>query len=79
MHVLAWLCLKRAGVSITRSFKVVWSSDVFVGNSLVDIFANCGSIEDSWRVFNKMPSQDVVTWSTMILGHVKCWQGQKAL
>jgi hypothetical protein len=26
-----------------------------------------------------MPSQDVVTWSTMILGHVKCWQGQKAL
>jgi len=25
MHVLAWLCLKRAGVSITRSFKMVWS------------------------------------------------------
>ncbi len=54
-------------------------SDVFVGNSLVDIYANCGSIEDSWRVFNKMPSQDVVTWSTMTLGHVKCQQGQKAL
>jgi pentatricopeptide repeat protein len=54
-------------------------SDVFVGNSLVDIYANCGSIEDSWRVFNKMSSQDVVTWSTMILGHVKCRQGQEAL
>jgi pentatricopeptide repeat protein len=29
--------------------------DVFVGNSLVDMYAKCGSIEDAWRVFNKMP------------------------
>jgi pentatricopeptide repeat protein len=42
-------------------------SDVFVGSSLVDMYAKCGSIEDAWRVFNKMPSQNVVTWSTMIL------------
>jgi len=44
----------------------------------VDMYAKCGSIEDAWRVFNKMPSQNVVTWSSMILGHVKCGQGQKA-
>jgi pentatricopeptide repeat protein len=54
-------------------------SDVFVGSSLVDMYAKCGSIEDAWRVFNKMPSRDVVTWTAMILGHVKCQQGQKAL
>jgi pentatricopeptide repeat protein len=30
--------------------------DVFVGSSLVDMYAKCGSIEDNWRVFNKMPS-----------------------
>jgi pentatricopeptide repeat protein len=54
-------------------------SNVFLGNSLVDMYAKCGSIEDAWRVFNKMPSQDVVTWTSMILGHVKCGQGQKAL
>jgi pentatricopeptide repeat protein len=54
-------------------------SDVFVGSSLVDMYAKCGSIEDAWRVFNKMPSRDVVTWTAMILGHVKCGQGQKAL
>ncbi|KAH9549032.1 hypothetical protein CY35_11G119600, partial [Sphagnum magellanicum] len=35
--------------------------------SLVDMYAKCGSIEDAWRVFNKMPSQNVVTW-TAILG-----------
>jgi len=26
-----------------------WDSDVFVGNSLVDMYAKCGSIEDAWR------------------------------
>jgi pentatricopeptide repeat protein len=56
-----------------------WESDVFVGSSLVDMYAKCGSMEDDERVFNKMSSRDVVAWTAMILGHVKCGQGQKAL
>ncbi len=46
---------------------------------MVDLYTTCGSIEDAWRVFNKMPSQGAVTWTAMILGHLKCGQGQKAL
>ncbi|CAM6030174.1 unnamed protein product [Sphagnum balticum] len=53
--------------------------DVFVGNSLVDMYAKCGSIDDAWRVFNNMSTRNVVAWSSMILGHVKCGQGQQAL
>ncbi len=53
--------------------------DAFVGSSLVDMYTKCGSMEDAWRVFNKMPSRDAVTWTAMILGHVNCGQGQKAL
>jgi pentatricopeptide repeat protein len=53
--------------------------DAFVGNSLVDMYVKCGSMEDAWSVFNKMPSHDAVTWTAMILGHVNCGQGQKAL
>ncbi|CAM6061539.1 unnamed protein product [Sphagnum tenellum] len=56
-----------------------WDSDVIVGNSLVDMYAECGSMDDAWRVFSKMPSRDVVTWTTMISGHVTCGEGQKAL
>jgi len=56
-----------------------WDSDAFVGNSLVDMYAKCGSMEDAWEVFNKMPFQDMVTWTAMILGYVQCGQGQKAL
>jgi pentatricopeptide repeat protein len=29
--------------------------DVFVRSSLVDMYAKCGSMDDAWRVFNKMP------------------------
>jgi pentatricopeptide repeat protein len=56
-----------------------WDSDVYVGSSLVDMYAKCGKIEDALRVFNKLPSRDVVTWSAMILGHVQSGQGRKAL
>ncbi|CAM6077768.1 unnamed protein product, partial [Sphagnum tenellum] len=43
------------------------------------MYAKCGSIEDAWKMLKKMPSRDVVTWNTMILGHVKCGQGQNTL
>jgi pentatricopeptide repeat protein len=36
-------------------------------------------IEDAWRVFNKMPSRDVITWNTMTSGHVNYGQGQKVV
>ncbi len=57
----------------------VLEGDVFLGSSLVDMYAKCGSIKDAWSVFNKMHTRDVVAWSVMILGYLKCGQGQKAL
>jgi hypothetical protein len=27
--------------------------DVFVGSSLVDMYAKCGSMDDAWRVFRR--------------------------
>jgi pentatricopeptide repeat protein len=56
-----------------------WDSNVFVGTSLVDMYAKCGSMEDAHRVFNKMSSSDPVTWTAMLSGHVTCGEGQKAL
>ncbi|CAM6036051.1 unnamed protein product [Sphagnum compactum] len=58
-------------------------SDIYVCNSLIDIlvdmYAKCGSIEDALRVFKRMSTRNVVAWSAIILGHVKCGQGHKAL
>ncbi len=53
-------------------------TDVFVGSSLIAMYAKCGSIEDAFRVFYRMPTHNVVSWNAMILGHVQCGRGQKA-
>jgi len=52
---------------------------VVVGNSLVDMYAKYGSMEDAWKAHNKMPSRNVVTWNAMIFRYVRCGQGRKAL
>ncbi len=53
--------------------------DVFVGSSLVDMYAKCGSMEDAWSVFNKMPSQNVVTWIAILGGCAIHGHGKEVL
>ncbi|CAK9213960.1 unnamed protein product [Sphagnum jensenii] len=43
------------------------------------MYVKCGSMEDASRVFNKIPSHNVVTWNMMLFGHVKCGEREKAL
>jgi hypothetical protein len=50
-----------------------------VGNSLVDMYAKCGSMEDVQRAFNKLPSPDAGHLECSYIGHVKHVQGQKVL
>jgi pentatricopeptide repeat protein len=54
-------------------------SDVFVGSSLVNMYAKCGSMEDAGRVFNKMPSRTVVTWNAILGGCAMNGHGKEAL
>jgi len=49
-----------------------YESVTFVGNSLVDMSIKCGSMEDASRLFNKMPSHNVVTLNTMVLVLGQC-------
>jgi pentatricopeptide repeat protein len=43
------------------------------------MYAKCGSLEDALKVFNKMPSRDVVTWNAMIGGYAIHGHGKEAL
>jgi pentatricopeptide repeat protein len=54
-------------------------SDAYLGSSLVDMYAKCGSMEDAWNVFNRIPYHNAVTWNAMISGHVISGQGQRSL
>ncbi|KAJ7534255.1 hypothetical protein O6H91_13G086000 [Diphasiastrum complanatum] len=59
--------------------KSKWKSDNFVGNSLIDMYSKCGSMEDAHRVFDGILANDIVCWSAMILGYVKSGQAEEAL
>eukprot|EP01018_Ginkgo_biloba_P004534 Gb_08029 [translate_table: standard] len=59
--------------------KLAFESDVFVGTSLVDMYAKCGSILDSLKVFNKMPERSVVSWTAMITAYAQHGLGSEAI
>ncbi|GLJ49785.1 hypothetical protein SUGI_1057230 [Cryptomeria japonica] len=56
-----------------------FESDTLVGNSLVDMYAKCGSIEDAQIVFDNMPAWDVVSWNAIIVGNAVNGFGKEAL
>ncbi|XP_024537145.1 pentatricopeptide repeat-containing protein At1g11290, chloroplastic-like [Selaginella moellendorffii] len=47
------------------------SRDVFVGNTLIDMYAKCGTMVDSRRVFDAMLTRDVVSYNAIMLGYAE--------
>lgn len=59
--------------------KVGLNSNVFVSNALMDVYAKCGEIENSMKLFVESPEQNDVTWNTIIVGYVQLGDGEKAM
>ncbi|XP_024525969.1 pentatricopeptide repeat-containing protein At4g39530-like isoform X1 [Selaginella moellendorffii] len=55
-----------------------FQSDTFVGNSLIGMYAKCGSLADAHKVFDRMPERDVVSWTALMLGYVECGEAEVA-
>lgn len=51
--------------------KKIYKSDIFIGTSLVDMYAKCGEIEDSRNVFDAMRNRNTVTWTSIIAGYAR--------
>lgn len=45
-----------------------FDNNYFVGASLIESYAKCGSLEDAVKVFDGIQERDVVIWSSMIAG-----------
>ncbi|XP_030973109.1 pentatricopeptide repeat-containing protein At4g21300-like [Quercus lobata] len=53
--------------------------DVFVGSSLIKLYAENGCIGDARYLFDKMPHKDCVMWNIMLNGYVKNADSSSAL
>lgn len=59
--------------------KKAYDMDVYVGTSLVDLYAKCGKIEDSRTLFDGMRRRNAITWSTIIAGYARNDLGGEAI
>ncbi|URE25363.1 NPH3 family [Musa troglodytarum] len=50
-----------------------------VGNALIDFYAKCGSIEEAYKVFDKMDERTVVSWTCLIVGLAMNGFGEESL
>eukprot|EP01018_Ginkgo_biloba_P019689 Gb_04894 [translate_table: standard] len=63
------------GYIIRKGFE----SEVFVANSLIDMYAKCGSVEIARNVFDKMSKRNVVSWSSLLAGYAQSGYANEAL
>ncbi|XP_009413734.2 putative pentatricopeptide repeat-containing protein At3g23330 [Musa acuminata AAA Group] len=55
------------GFAIRHAF----DTDVFIGSSLIDMYANCTNVDYSRRVFDLLPNPDPISWNSIIAGLVQ--------
>ncbi|CAK7356210.1 unnamed protein product [Dovyalis caffra] len=48
--------------------KTLSDFDLFLGNSLISMYAKCGEIHDAYSIFTNMNYRDLISWNTMIMG-----------
>ncbi|PQQ06946.1 pentatricopeptide repeat-containing protein [Prunus yedoensis var. nudiflora] len=46
------------------------AEDVFVGTTIVDLYAKCGKMNEAVKKFSRMPTRNVVSWTAIISGFV---------
>ncbi|KAF8405122.1 hypothetical protein HHK36_010020 [Tetracentron sinense] len=49
--------------------KTGFGDDIFTGSALIDMYANCGCLEDARKLFVGMGEKDVACWNAMIAGN----------
>ncbi|ESW30766.1 hypothetical protein PHAVU_002G180700 [Phaseolus vulgaris] len=65
-------CIPLGGTLHSLIFKTGFRSDRYVGNALLNMYADCHALRSARKVFEEITDKDVVTWSSMIAAYVAC-------
>ncbi|KAL4191578.1 hypothetical protein AMTRI_Chr07g81300 [Amborella trichopoda] len=53
----------------THILKVGFETDVYVANSLIDMYAKCECLEEAENVFDKMPERNLTSYYSLVSGY----------
>lgn len=59
--------------------KLGFCLDLFIGSSLVDLYAKCGLMELAYGVFCSMPVKSVMVWNALLNGYAEEGDGRKLI
>ncbi|XP_061337934.1 pentatricopeptide repeat-containing protein At4g13650-like [Gastrolobium bilobum] len=59
--------------------KYGYSSNLNVQNGLVSMYARCGSIPDSKKIFSSMNEHDVISWNSLLSGYAHHGHGREVV
>ncbi|KAG5535856.1 hypothetical protein RHGRI_023579 [Rhododendron griersonianum] len=48
-----------------------FASDLYVGNTMIDMYVKCGFLDCGRKVFDEMPDRDVISWTSLIVGYAR--------
>lgn len=55
------------------------ATDVAVGSALVDMYAKCGCLSLARKVFDAMPTKNVISWNVILMAYGMHGKGEEAL
>ncbi|KAJ7950650.1 Pentatricopeptide repeat-containing protein [Quillaja saponaria] len=71
--------LKEGSIVHSHILNSKFANDPFIQNSIIHMYAKCGSMADAHQVFDEIPSKDIVTWTSLITGYSQNEQAGNAL
>ncbi|KAI4323600.1 hypothetical protein L6164_023193 [Bauhinia variegata] len=63
------------GLLITNGF----DSNMFAMTAVVKLYAKCGQIDEAYKMFERMPQKDLVSWTTIVAGYAQNGLAKKAI
>ncbi|KAJ6801318.1 pentatricopeptide repeat-containing protein, chloroplastic isoform X2 [Iris pallida] len=63
----------------SAGFKLGLCDNIFVSSALIDMYSNCGCIDEARWVFDEMPEKNVVAWNTIVAGYALHGYSEDAL